>query len=88
MIPEDVAAESQSAEEPVVESSGDTQSDQDAKPESDLDAKPESDLDAKGDEEENRPEAELESQSQAANLNELVKGNEQTNEDPPADPSQ
>ena len=92
MIQEDVAAESQSAEEPSVEeparvSGGETQSDQDVMPELDSDVKPDSD--AKTDQNENPPASGLKSQSEEAVSNESEGGMEQTDQEGglSADPS-
>ena len=87
VIQEDVAAESQSAEEPARVSGGETQSDQDVMLELDSDVKPDSD--AKTDQNENPPASGLESQSEEAVLNESEGGMEQTDQEGglSADPS-
>ena len=84
MIQENVTAESQSAEKPSAEeparvSDGETQSDQDVMLELDSDVKPESD--AKTDQNENPPASGLESQSEAAALNESGGGMKQTDQE-------
>jgi len=82
VIQEDVAAESQSAEEPTHESGGETQSD--------LDAKTDLEPDAKTNEEENPAASGIESQSEAPTLNNLEGGVDQTDQEDPisVDPAQ